>query len=374
MWTVGLRTLVGPTGGWKRRVAIGLAGVAVAGGIALADKPDPHSLKTVPLTIESRALPGFDKQAPDQHRFGRLDWRGGAILTSPSRYFGGWSGIAVDGTGRRVVAVSDSGSWMTGELTYRAGRLVGISAARIGALQALGGKPLVRARDRDAEAVALVGGTLDKGSLLISFEGNDRIGRFAIDASGVAAPSAYIALPQEVKAVRSVDGIEAVTVLRGGPARGATVAFSEHVLPKEQHHSAWIWQGETPRRFSVTDIEGFGITDAVGLNDGSVVILERRFRWLEGVRARLRLLPAAEIRPGAVIAGEILLAAGLGQEIDNMEGVTAHSGPDGEMVLTLVSDDNFNPLLQRTLIMQFSLAGARQPAPRDREAVERTER
>jgi hypothetical protein len=42
------------------------------------------------------------------------------------------------------------------------------------------------------------------------------------------------------------------------------------------------------------------------------------------------------------------------QDIDNMEGLSVHTGPDGESILTLVSDDNFS-VLQRTLLLQFAL-------------------
>ena len=46
--------------------------------------------------------------------------------------------------------------------------------------------------------------------------------------------------------------------------------------------------------------------------------------------------------------------ADLGQEIDNMEGIDAHVTPEGDTVLTMVSDDNFS-MIQRTLLLQFTL-------------------
>ena len=58
--------------------------------------------------------------------------------------------------------------------------------------------------------------------------------------------------------------------------------------------------------------------------------------------------------PGAVVDGPAIFNADLGQEIDNFEGIDAHVTPEGETVLTLVSDDNFS-LIQRTLLMQFTL-------------------
>ncbi|WP_368773282.1 esterase-like activity of phytase family protein [Pseudomonas sp. MPR-R2A5] len=44
----------------------------------------------------------------------------------------------------------------------------------------------------------------------------------------------------------------------------------------------------------------------------------------------------------------------MGQQIDNMEGISIHRAADGAMVLTLISDDNFSPL-QRTILLQFAL-------------------
>ena len=55
-----------------------------------------------------------------------------------------------------------------------------------------------------------------------------------------------------------------------------------------------------------------------------------------------------------VVDGPVLFEADLGYEIDNMEGLSVHRGVSGEIVLTLISDDNFS-VLQRTLLLQFTL-------------------
>jgi hypothetical protein len=70
---------------------------------------------------------------------------------------------------------------------------------------------------------------------------------------------------------------------------------------------------------------------------------------------RIRRIALGAIKPGAVVDGPVLLEADLGFEIDNMEGLSVHRMPSGEIVLTLVSDDNFSAL-QRTLLLQFTLA------------------
>ena len=79
------------------------------------------------------------------------------------------------------------------------------------------------------------------------------------------------------------------------------------------------------------------------------------FAWNIGLAIRLRRIPLAQIRPGALVDGAILLEADLGYEIDNMEGLSIHRSTSGETVLTLISDDNFS-VLQRTLLLQFTLA------------------
>ena len=58
---------------------------------------------------------------------------------------------------------------------------------------------------------------------------------------------------------------------------------------------------------------------------------------------------------GVTIDGPSIFEADLGYEIDNLEGIDAHTAADGSIVLTLVSDDNFS-LLQRSLLLQFTLA------------------
>jgi hypothetical protein len=133
------------------------------------------------------------------------------------------------------------------------------------------------------------------------------------------------------------------------------IAFSERFPDARGHHTGWLWGKGSAQKLQLTDIGGFDITDAATLPDGALVVLERRFRWSEGVKMRLRLVKADEITPGAVLEGETLFEADMGYEIDNMEGLAVHRGPKGETVVTLISDDNFNHFLQRTVVLQFAL-------------------
>ena len=110
-----------------------------------------------------------------------------------------------------------------------------------------------------------------------------------------------------------------------------------------------------PKSIALTNPNGFDITDAAAAQDGGLLVLERRFRWGEGIKMRLRQIPAKSIRPGRVLSGRTLIRADLRYQIDNMEGLAVHVDKRGRTVLTVISDDNFNPFLQRTVLLQFEL-------------------
>jgi hypothetical protein len=150
-------------------------------------------------------------------------------------------------------------------------------------------------------------------------------------------------------------GLEAITVIQAGPLKGSVVAFAERYTRGSGYHTGWIWVGGTPQRLQLRDIDGFNITDAAALPDGGLVVLERYFRWSEGVKMRIRRLAAEETRPGARLDGHLVFEADQSYEIDNMEGIAVHRGARGETVVSLISDDNFNHFLQRTVFLQFTL-------------------
>lgn len=340
----------------RKRLLVSLGAlIAVSAGFALADtKPQMKKLAVGPLTLTSTPIGQFGR-AGLGGRTGELEWRGGLILQSSHRNFGGWSGLAMEPNGRRFVTVSDAGAWMSGEIVYDAkSRPSGLENVHIGPLLTLQGTSLERGRDRDAEAVALAGGTLDKGSLLVAFEQNARIARYDFTAQGVSPTRGFLSLPQAAQRLRSNTGFEAMTVLRGGPFKGAVIAFGERLQDEDENRLGWIWAQESVEPVRLTDIGDFDISDVASLEDGSIIVLERRFRWMEGMQIRLRLVKAADLASSKPMQGDVLLEADLASEIDNMEGLGVSREPDGTLVLTMISDDNFNRFLQRTILLQFA--------------------
>lgn len=318
-------------------------------------KPDIAKTRVRAIAVSARPIIHFHKDGEARSSVGKLKWRGGLVLSSKDRVFGGYSGLEISPDGKRFAAVSDAGTWLTGRIVYKRGRLAGIEGARVGALKALGNRALVRRRDRDAEAIRLFEGTLERGVALISFEVNQRIGFFPIIDGRLAAPKRYLRPGRRLSANK---GLEAIALIAGKKRKARNlIAFAERSLDGNGHHRGWIWSGMkgAAKPVALTNDGGFDVTDAVGLASGDLLVLERRFRWSEGIKMRIRRIAANRVKPGGVLFGTTLVRADLRYEIDNMEGMAVHTDARGRQIITLISDNNFNSFLQRTMLLQFEL-------------------
>jgi hypothetical protein len=83
-------------------------------------------------------------------------------------------------------------------------------------------------------------------------------------------------------------------------------------------------------------------------------VLERRYTPGVGNAVRFLRVPRTEIGPDRRVSGEVVGAVGVPLTVDNFEGVAVRTGDDGETLIYVISDDNFNPL-QRTLLMLFEV-------------------
>jgi hypothetical protein len=80
--------------------------------------------------------------------------------------------------------------------------------------------------------------------------------------------------------------------------------------------------------------------------------LERRVSVFGGFAARLSVIPAATVVPGARLAGQEIAVIAKQLPVDNFEAVTARAAPDGSVLIYMLSDDNFSDM-ERTLLLQF---------------------
>jgi hypothetical protein len=150
-------------------------------------------------------------------------------------------------------------------------------------------------------------------------------------------------------------GLESLVMVPNGlPLAGTLIAISERGLDAGGNLLAFLIGGPTPGQFSIRRSTDFDISDAALLPSGDLLILERKFSLLSGMVVRIRRMSLKSVAPGATVDGPSIFDADLSYEIDNLEGLEAHIGPDGATVLTMVSDDNFS-MIQRTLLLQFTL-------------------
>lgn len=337
---------------WFRAGAVVAALAGVAGMIAVAEPR--HTIDApVRITIDAAPITIFDNRDPAATRFGRLEFRGGFVLTSKHEAFGGLSALHMEPDGSHFITISDRGSWLTGRLAYEDERPVGISDARLAPILGADGRPLASRGWYDTESLA-VGG----GALFVGIERAEQIVRFDYGRDGVGERGQAIPVPGDFKTLTKNRSLECLAVVPAGSSAvlpaGTLIVITEHSLNSAGNHRAYLLNGAKAERFSVRRTDGFDISDCTLTPDGGLLLLERSFSILSGVAMRIRRVALAAIRPGAVIDGSALIAVDLAYQIDNMEGIGLHRNRRGETILTLVSDDNFN-VIQRTLLLQFAL-------------------
>ena len=188
----------------------------------------------------------------------------------------------------------------------------------------------------------------------VGIERVNQIVRFDTRKDGLRARGQPVAVPPAIKSLPPNLGVECLVVPPpGAPLAGTLIAIAERGLDANGNHQGFLI-GRAGGAFSLKRTDDFDVSDCAATPDGELLVLERRFSWLRGLAMRIRSVPLAQVRPGALLDGPALIAADLGQQIDNMEGLSVHRAPDGALVLTLISDDNFS-VLQRTVLLQFAL-------------------
>jgi hypothetical protein len=343
-----------------RSTAAGLSALAlpVIARAQSATQPPPKPLPTdehsvtapVAIEVKARPLPSFDTRDRSRVRFGKLEYRSGLILTSLFPGFGGLSGLRLDAKGERFISFSDKGNWFTGRIVYSGREMVELDDVEAAPMLGPDGRPITARGWFDSESIAL-----DGSLVYIGLERVNQVLRFDFAKGFTRARGEVVPMPPAVKKLPFNKGLEAlVFVPKGLPLAGTLIAISERGLDAGGNLIAFLVGGPTPGQFSVRRTDNFDVSDAVLLPSGELLVLERKFSLLAGIGIRIRRIALVSLAPGAVVDGPSIFDADLGEEIDNMEGIDAHVTPEGDTVLTMVSDDNFS-LIQRTLLLQFTL-------------------
>jgi len=304
------------------------------------------------------AVPVISRQISDfrigssETKFGSLEFLGGLEMVSSRALFGSLSSIRFRQDEKHFVVVLDTGQWLTGSIERDAkGRLSGLADVEITPMENRAGRSFEGKGHMDAEGVAL-----DGDRVLVSFEQDHRVDVYP--DPGFADSRAIATLPILIprKMLSDNRGIETITVApASSPLQGGVIIVSERSLDSDGNRLAAILSGPLKGRFSIERDGSFDVTDGAFLPNGDLLLLERRFNMAEGIGMRIRRIKGGDIKPGAVVGGELLIEGNFNSQIDNMEGLDAFQAADGTTHIILVSDDNHS-ILQRNLMLEFRLS------------------
>jgi hypothetical protein len=282
----------------------------------------------------------LDAGDPARRRIGALDFLGGWALTASTRRFGGISAMHVENG--EIIALSDAGVLFRFALPTAGSGSERLLVAPL----ADGPGPAIRKSNRDTESMVIEGPRLWAG-----FEKHNMIWRYR--RSDLRATAA--ARPEPMRRWRSNAGPEAMVRL----ADGRFLVLGEGLSDMHPYSDAVLFDGDpadprTPAALlRYRRVPGFRITDAALLPDGRLLLLNRRFAWLEGLSAALSVAGARDLRPGATIEGREIARLQPPLTLDNMEALSV-TRENGRTIVWIASDDNFFPL-QRTLLLKFAL-------------------
>jgi hypothetical protein len=329
-------------------------GVAASGGTVV--DPDKAGLDlpfAVAISYDRIPLSSADI---NERRVGQLLYRGGLQIRSSDARFGGWSGLIVSPNGKRMLSQSDEAHWFIADVLYdRSGDLAGLDNPQLADMDNLDGKPMA-GKEGDAEGLAALTSKGGDGPVLVSFERNHRVWRY--DLTRRPDPQ-QVSMPDAIKTLDSNSGLEGLTMLKSH----SLLAVAETPQDKNGDMPAWLvaYDGKDAGvdygALGVKPHAPYEISDAAMSPDGrDLYLLERHyFDPIRGVVIAVRRIDASTVKAGARLDGEEIANFTMHENIDNMEGLALRRSADGKTLLYMISDDNYDHLLQRTVLLMFEV-------------------
>lgn len=341
-----------------RNLVWGFSFCLVLAGLSASQASADEAGASLTRSIEISAQPvRWNPKDRNDLKAGELEYAGGLELTSSDKSFGGWSGLAVSADGAMLVTVSDQAHWLSAQIIYdEKGRLSGLADGHIAPLRDLKGKPITSKNMGDAEGLAITGMDPNKGEAYVSFERHHRIWRYDFRTAGFDAVPSQTVTQRRLGSMPANSGIEALATLlpeTGGDTQ-RLLALSEDARNPNGTRKAFLIEGRKVERLATKLDDPFKPTDVARLPNGDFLVLERSFSLLAGPGMELRQVTGTDLRAGATLEGRLLMRTNNRNTIDNMEGLAVREGNKGEILVYVISDDNYSAL-QRTLLLMFRL-------------------
>lgn len=251
--------------------------------------------------------------------------------------FGGFSSLELDSNGENFVTTSDKGLIAGGLLIRRSGRIIDVADPTFERLLGEGGKPQQHF-ETDAEGLAIA----SDGSRFISYEGLHLVLKYSPDArvTRVKQPAAF-------KKFSRNSSMEALAI----DESGALFTMPERSGRLDRPFPVWRFRNGTwDQQLKITRSGGYLLVGADFGPDGRLYVLERNFAGLSGFSSRVRSFKVGET---ALSDEKTLLNTTFGTH-DNLEGIAVWRTEEGNIRVTMISDDNFR-IFQRTEFVEYRL-------------------
>ncbi len=252
------------------------------------------------------------------------------LIDSKQSQFGGLSGIIISNSGLNFTILSDKGDYFEGELIRtNNGDISNLKIRSSGHLLSSNGLPL---KDKNVDSESIVKDS--NNTFFISFESNNRI----MSHKTLKSPGKFLPKHKDFKGLNYNKGLEALALNEDGdlfaipekPPDG----YLKYPIYKLVDEDWIIFSTFNPER-------NFHISDAAFLSNTELLVLERSFNWSLGFILRIRLLT---FKKNEIIKDHILTETTSGAY--NHEGLAIWKNDIGEIMLTLISDNNFLPFLK----------------------------
>ncbi|MFZ7091203.1 esterase-like activity of phytase family protein [Primorskyibacter sp. 2E233] len=267
----------------------------------------------------------------------RMEFLGRYTWNLENTRLGGLSGLEIAPDGISFVAVSDRAKVVKGQIHRTDDRITSVTAEPWSRLRDVDGRK-VQVNLADSEGLAM--GT--DGTLFVSFEGLHRVWAYPTLQAAIALPVA-----EDFETLQYNSGLEALAI----DAQGRLYTLPERSGQLTRPFPVWRYDGtEWTLAYHLSRDAGFLPVGADFGPDGRLYLLEREFTGF-GFRSRVRRFDLSETD---VIHEETLLETATWQ-FDNLEGIAVWRDKTGAIRLTMISDNNFRTMLQRTEFVEYRL-------------------
>ena len=256
--------------------------------------------------------------------------------TSKDPAFGGFSALHLSDNGHQFLATSDRGHFLSGHINRQDDKIVAIEQQELLRIRDTKGEPIKGFR-ADSEGLAIGG----NGRIYVSFEGKHRVWMY----SSKSSEATWLPKHPDFNAMQNNASLEALAIDK----RGWLYTIPERSGVVDKPFPVYRFTGKVwDKKFKISRHAPFLVVGADFGPDNKLYLLERDFKFPRGFATRIRRFTLTKY---GFQNEETLIETTLGFH-DNLEGISVWRDNQGNIRITLISDDNFK-FFQRTELVEY---------------------